>query len=200
MDTRATGVKIYADDLFGSPLDQASIDFENTGGETYICGNPPYIGDKFQTDSQKSDLRQLENGRSVKSIDYIAGWFWKASQFIQSGGSFAFVSTNSICQGVQVPLIWPPIFGNGQSIFFCHKDFYWANNASRNANVICVIVGVTSASVSQKFIYDGDVKKLASHINAYLIDGPDVIIDKSPQPINSLPQMFAGNIPMTGPH
>ncbi len=195
MDTRATGVKIYADDLFGSPLDQASIDFENTGGETYICGNPPYIGDKFQTDRQKSDLRQLENGRSVKSIDYIVGWFWKASQFIKNGGSFAFVSTNSVCQGVQVPLIWPPIFGNGQSIFFCHKDFYWANNASRNANVICVIVGVTSASVSQKFIYDGDVKKLASHINAYLIDGPDVIIDKAPQPINSLPQMFAGNIP-----
>jgi hypothetical protein len=195
MDVQSSGVKIYADDLFGSPLDQAAIGFEHQHGETYICGNPPYIGDKFQTDSQKADLRQLEGGKSVKAIDYIAGWFWKASQFIKAGGSFAFVSTNSVCQGVQVPLIWPPIFRNGQSISFCHKDFYWSNNASRNANVICIIVGVTSSAANPKYIFDGEVKKLANHINAYLIDGPDVIVEKAPQPINGLPQMYAGNIP-----
>ena len=190
-----TGVKVQADDLFGTPLDQAEIDFANAGGETYVCGNPPYVGDKFQSDEQKDDLRQLENGKKVKSIDYIAGWFWKASEFIRHGGSFAFVSTNSICQGVQVPLVWPPIFRNEQAISFCHKDFYWANNASKNANVICVIVGVSASTKSEKFIYDGDVRKAATHINAYLVDGPDIIIEKTPTPINGLPQMFAGNIP-----
>lgn len=190
-----TGVRVQADDLFGTPLDQAEIDFANVGGETFVCGNPPYVGDKFQSDEQKNDLRQLENGRKVKAIDYIAGWFWKASEFIRHGGSFAFVSTNSICQGVQVPLVWPPIFRNGQAISFCHKDFYWANNASKNANVICVIVGVSASTRSDKFIYDGDVRKAAAHINAYLVDGPDIIIEKTPIPINGLPQMYAGNIP-----
>ena len=103
-----TGVKLQSDDLFSTPLDQAQINFENEGGETYICGNPPYVGDKFQTDSQKSDLRLISQGRKgAKAIDYIAGWFWKASAYIEIEGNFAFVSTNSICQGVQVPIVWP---------------------------------------------------------------------------------------------
>lgn len=110
-----TGVKFQADDLFGTPLDQAQIDFQNEGGETFICGNPPYVGDKFQTDEQKADLKSVIGGRSShKAMDYIAGWFWKASEYITSEGSFAFVSTNSVCQGVQVPIIWPPIFSRGQ--------------------------------------------------------------------------------------
>jgi hypothetical protein len=163
-----TVVKLHGDDLFNTPMDQAQIDFANAGGETYVCGNPPYVGDKFQSDAQKNDLRQLKNGKKVKSIDYIAGWFWKASEFIRHGGSFAFVSTNSVCQGVQVPLIWPPIFRSGQAITFCHRDFYWANNASKNANVICVIVGVSGSAKPTKLIFDGEVSKVATHINAYL--------------------------------
>ena len=190
-----TGVKLHGDDLFETPLDQARIDFENAGGETYVCGNPPYVGDKFQSDEQKNDLRQLENGKTVKAIDYIAGWFWKASAFIKFGGSFAFVSTNSVCQGVQVPLVWPPIFREGQSISFCHKDFYWSNNASKNANVICVIVGVSAAPQTVRYIYDGETRKAAACINAYLVDGPNIIVEKASLPINGLPQMFAGNIP-----
>ncbi|MBR0850905.1 class I SAM-dependent DNA methyltransferase [Bradyrhizobium diazoefficiens] len=186
-------VKQHADDLFHTPIDQAQIDFENEGGETYICGNPPYAGDKFQTDAQKADLRLLRNG-GPKAIDYVAGWFWKASDFIRGGGAFAFVSTNSICQGVQVPLIWSPIFRNGQKIIFAHKDFYWANNASNNANVICVIVGVSSSPQGEKFIYSDSSKKLAKSINAYLIDGPDIIVERHPTPISDLPEMVAGNI------
>ncbi|MFT2568523.1 DNA methyltransferase, partial [Escherichia coli] len=73
-----------------------AVRFEHQDAETYICGNPPYIGDKFQTESQKADLRQIDGGKTVKAIDYIAGWLWKASQFIKTGGSFAFVSTNSV--------------------------------------------------------------------------------------------------------
>ena len=105
-----TGVKHHADDLFQTSLDQAQIDFENEGGETYVCGNPPYVGDKYQSKAQKDDLQSLRVGRQdVRAIDYIVGWFWKASDYITQGGRFAFVSTNSICQGVQVPLVWPRI-------------------------------------------------------------------------------------------
>ncbi|MDT0576419.1 DNA methyltransferase [Croceicoccus sp. F390] len=149
-----TGVKVRGDDLFETLLDQSEIDFENAGGETYICGNPPYVGDKYQTPEQKSDLKALA-GKDVKAIDYIVGWFWKASEFIRGGGSFAFVSTNSICQGVQVPLIWPRIYGNDQAIRFAHKDFLWGNSAARNAQVTCVIVGVSTDAQTPKYLYDG---------------------------------------------
>ena len=191
-----TSVKHGADDLFHTPLDQPQIDFENEGGETYICGNPPYVGDKFQTDSQKSDLRALTKGKNgAKAIDYIAGWFWKASEYIEREGDFAFVSTNSICQGVQVPLVWPEILSKGQEIFFAHKDFYWSNNASHNANVICVIVGVSKKKNIKKYLYWDDQRKSVSRINAYLVDGPNIIIEKHPTPISDLPEMLAGNIP-----
>lgn len=189
-----SGVKITSSDLLHTPLDQAEIDFENEGGETYLCGNPPYVGDKFQSPSQKADLSVISRG-GAKAVDYIAGWFWKASEYIRNGGAFAFVSTNSVSQGVQVPLIWPSIFALGQEIFFAHRDFYWTNNASNNANVICVIIGVTSDFSGQKFIYFDNQRRAAKSINAYLSDGPNVIVAKHAQPISHLPEMVAGNIP-----
>src|SRR5690606_25599990 len=103
-----TGVRITPDDLLQTPLDQAEIDFDNEGGETYICGNPPYKGSSYQTSEQKNDLRDLLSRRtdSWKNLDYVAGWFLKASDALATTkGSFAFVSTNSICQGQQVPLL-----------------------------------------------------------------------------------------------
>ncbi|MHC9011898.1 class I SAM-dependent DNA methyltransferase [Stenotrophomonas rhizophila] len=191
-----TEVNLQGDDLFTAPVDQSEIDFENEGGETYICGNPPYVGDKFQTDSQKADLKSvLGPGSKHKAMDYIAGWFWKASQYIEKGGAFAFVSTNSICQGVQVPIIWPQIFDRGQEIFFAHKDFYWSNNASNNANVICVVVGVSSGGGGDKYIYRDSQRQAVGNINAYLVNGPNVIVEKHSQSISGLPEMVAGNIP-----
>jgi hypothetical protein len=189
-----TGVTHRGDGLFDTPVGQAQVDFQNEGGETYICGNPPYVGDKFQTAAQKADLKLLSRA-GAKAIDYVAGWLWKASDFVQHGGAFAFVSTNSVCQGVQVPLIWPPIFERGQEIIFAHKDFYWSNNASNNANVICVIVGVSGEARSEKFIYFDDQQKSAKSINAYLTDGPNIIVEKHPNSISDLPEMVAGNIP-----
>lgn len=191
-----TGVKMQGDDLFSTPTDQAEIDFENEGGETYICGNPPYVGDKFQTDDQKADLKAVLGAKSKhKAMDYIAGWLWKASQYIEHGGAFAFVSTNSICQGVQVPIIWPQIFNRGQEIFFVHKDFYWSNNASNNANVICVVVGVAKKWTGPKYIYREALRQTVENINAYLVNGPNIIIEKHPESISGLPPMVAGNIP-----
>jgi hypothetical protein len=191
-----TGVKLVADDLFETPLNQTEIDFQNEGGETYICGNPPYVGDKFQSSEQKADLKSVLSGSSNhKAMDYIAGWLWKASEYIAREGSFAFVSTNSICQGVQVPIIWPPIFSREQEIFFAHKDFYWSNNATHNANVICIVVGVSKRSNKPKHIYGGGQRQTVEGINAYLVGGPNVIIDKHPTAISAIPPMVAGNIP-----
>jgi hypothetical protein len=189
-----TGVKHNADDLFHSPLDQPQIDFENEGGESYLCGNPPYVGDKNQTKDQKSDLKALA-AKDVRAVDYIAGWFWKASDYIKHGGRFAFVSTNSICQGVQVPLIWPKIIAAEQAIFFAHKDFLWGNNATKNAQVTCIIVGVSSAETKPKYIFDGDERKEVENINFYLAPGKNVIVERASEPISDVAVMFGGNIP-----
>lgn len=191
-----TAVKHLGDDLFRTPTDQAEIAFENEGGETYICGNPPYVGDKFQTNEQKADLKAVLGPKSKhKAMDYVAGWLWKASEYIEQGGAFAFVATNSICQGVQVPIIWPQIFERGQEIFFAHKDFYWSNNASGNANVICVVVGVAKKWIGPRYIYRESHRQAVENINAYLVNGPNIIIEKHPDSISGLPAMVAGNIP-----
>jgi len=190
------GVKHRAEDLFHTPLDQAQIDFENMGGETYVCGNPPYIGDKYQSKEQKAELNALMPGRKkVRAIDYITGWFWKASEFIKYGGSFAFVSTNSICQGVQVPLVWPCIFEADQEIFFAHHNFLWGNNASKNAQVTCVIVGVSQSGSRAKTIFGENFQKAVEGINAYLAEGDNIIVNRASEPISQIATMFGGNIP-----
>jgi hypothetical protein len=142
-----TGVKHHADDLFHTPLDQAQIDFENAGGETYICGNPPYLGSKWQTDEHKSDLDAIFSDRtnSWKLLDYVAGWFMKAADYGGHTNSVAaLVATNSICQGVQVPILWPLIFDTDHKINFAHTSFKWSNLASNNAGVTVVIVGISN--------------------------------------------------------
>src|SRR5690606_7052594 len=89
-----TNVKLVGDDLFSTPLDQSEIDFENAGGETYICGNPPYLGSTYQSNEQKDDLRAIFATRinGWKSLDYVAGWFMKAVDYVcHSRSSTAFV-------------------------------------------------------------------------------------------------------------
>src|SRR5690606_24690756 len=134
-------VKVVADDLFQTPLEQTEIDFENEGGETYICGNPPYLGSNLQTKEQKSDLENVFNGRTTswKSLDYVSAWFMKAVDYANhTDCSAAFVSTNSICQGQQVPILWPLLLANRNEISFAYTSFKWANLASHNAGVIVV--------------------------------------------------------------
>ena len=189
------GVKNRADDLFETPLDQAEIDFTNEGGETYICGNPPYLGDKFQTKEQKEELSSLVVGKRVKAIDYIAGWFWKASDYISAtGASAAFVTTNSISQGVQVPAVWPRILSNGVEIFHADRDFKWSNNATNNAGVVVSVIGVRPKSNAPKIIIERGMRRVASNINVYLVDGTNIIVTAESASRFGLPLMNAGNI------
>ena len=202
------GSKIYADDLFGAPLDQAKIDFVNEGGETYICGNPPYVGSSYQDQFQKDDLKSIfdQTGASWKNMDYIAGWFYKASSFVsQVGGAFSFVSTNSICQGQQVPLIWPMIYKHGNEIQFCHQSFKWSNLASHNAGVSVVIVGVGVPKNRDKLIFSFDQNdmptvRIVSSINPYLVSGNRIIVEPRRVPLGDLGLMLKGNQPSDGGH
>jgi len=196
-----TGVKLQSDDLLETPLDQAQIDFENEGGETYICGNPPYVGSTWQSKSQKDDLKLIFDGqtKSWKSLDYVSGWLMKAAEYgTKTQATSAFVSTNSICQGQQVPIIWPLIFKTGHEIVFAHTSFTWANLASHNAGVTVAIIAISNhaGSVRRLFSLDSDgvaIEKQTSNINAYLISGPEIIVSKEATPISNIPKMIFGN-------
>jgi len=201
-----TGVKHHADDLFHTPLDQAQIDFENEGGETYICSNPPYLGFTWQSAEQKSDLRSLFEGRTTswKSLDYVSGWFIKAADYgTRTIAVAAFVSTNSVCQGEQVPILWPLIFETGHEILFAHTSFKWANLASYNAGVTVSIIGISNRAGKMRRLYsaseDGTViAKDVPQINAYLVPGPNVIVEAvSRTPTNRAPMVW-GNKPSDG--
>ena len=201
-----TGVKHQADDLFMSPLDQAQIDFENEGGETYICGNPPYLGSTWQSKEQKEDLGRIFDGRTTswKSLDYVAGWFMKAADYgLHTPTVSAFVSTNSICQGQQVPILWPLIFKTGHEIAFAHTSFKWANLASHNAGVTVAIVGISNHAGQTRKLYalDGSgetVLKEADNINAYLVAAPNINLTKSTVPINGVTPMDRGDSAIDG--
>ncbi|TAN03257.1 MAG: class I SAM-dependent DNA methyltransferase [Rhodanobacteraceae bacterium] len=203
-----TGVKLNADDLFEKPLDQAEIDFENEGGETYICGNPPYLGSRWQDDEQKAELGAIFDGRvkSWKSLDYVAGWFMKAADYgMHTPAAAAFVSTNSICQGLQIPTLWPTIFATGCQIEFAHTSFKWANLAAHNAGVTVAIVGISPSPRSPRrlFSVDADDKtseRQCDHINAYLAAADDVAVEKRSKPLADQAEMTFGNTPIDGGH
>uniref|UniRef100_UPI000D097163 class I SAM-dependent DNA methyltransferase n=1 Tax=Aquidulcibacter paucihalophilus TaxID=1978549 RepID=UPI000D097163 len=203
-----TGVKLVGDDLFSTPLDQAQIDFENEGGETYICGNPPYLGSTWQDDEQKSDLQAIFEYRtkSWKSLDYVAGWFMRAADYgTRTMASAAFVTTNSINQGQMVPILWPLIFKTGHEISFAHTSFKWANLASHNAGVTVAVVGISKDIGKYRKLfsmaYDGTTTlKEAENINAYLTAGNDIIVEKSSKPLSDIAIMSFGNKPVDGGH
>lgn len=199
-------VDMRGEDLFMSPLEKAQIDFKNEGGETYICGNPPYIGDKKQNPEQKEDLRRIleSHTKRWKSLDYVAGWFIKAAEYGQKCESVAaFVTTNSVCQGQQVPVLWPLVFGLGYHIPFAHTSFRWANLASHNAGVTVAIIAIAKLKREKKRLYFIDATgetalKEASNINAYLLDGSETLVKSSRNPISDIPDMLLGNFPKDG--
>lgn len=201
------GVKLNSDDLFETPLDQAQIDFENEGGETYICGNPPYLGAKWQTSEQKSDLEAIlgERVKNWKSLDYVAGWFMKAADYgVSTKTITAFVATNSICQGMQVPILWPLIFRTGHEIAFAHTSFKWSNLASHNAGVTVVIVGLSKEPGRRRLMSQAEDGALnerdVDHINAYLVSGRNTLIEQARVPLADLSPMLFGNMPRDGGH
>src|SRR5690606_31815806 len=150
-----TGVKVQADDLFGTPLDQAEIDFENEGGETYICGNPPYLGSQWRSLEQQLDMQLVfsPHTKAYKDLDYVAAWFLKAADYgLKVACSVGFVATKTINQGRQVSMLWPLIFERGFVIHFAHRPFSWKNMAANNAGVTVSIIGFTNKQTTRNII------------------------------------------------
>ena len=175
----------------------------------YIMGNPPFVGYGLQTKAQKDDILSIyvdENGAAYKTagkIDYVAGWYFKASQLMVSTKiRTAFVSTNSITQGEQVAGVWKPLYDRfGIHIDFAHRTFRWDSEASIKAHVHCVIVGFSTDSEERdKKLFTSERVQLVKNINAYLIEAPTVFIDSRSKPICDVPDMTTGNRPADGGH
>ena len=202
-------VALRGENLFVNPADEnAQVEFMNEGGETYICGNPPYLGSTWQSRDQKADMKAIFDDRvkNWKSLDYVAGWFMKAADYGQyTKCSSAFVSTNSICQGQQVPILWPEILENGHHINFAHTSFKWENLASHNAGVSVAIIGISNTPSENCKLYslnaDGESEmKQVDNINGYLMPTPNVIVKKAMKPLNGCAEMTFGNKPVDGGH
>lgn len=196
------------EDLVG-PTGRFALDAGEGGEwETFICGNPPYVGSTWQTKDQKADVKAVVDGRTSSPgfLDYVSGWFIKAADWIKAqSGTAAFVTTNSICQGQSVPLLWPIIFSSGCEIRFAHTSFKWANLASHNAGVTVAIVGIAKAGPTDKSIYEEDaigssIKRTGHLISPYLTLGTDGIVEKSRLPISAISTMEFGNKPSDGGH
>jgi hypothetical protein len=195
------GVKMVADDLFHTPLDQAEIDFKNEGGETFLCANPPYQGSVGQTAAQKDDMAKLFLPllKTYKDLDYVAAFVLKAAQFNrQTSSSSAFVTTNSVTQGEQVAMLWPLVFQEGNLIHFAHTSFLWSNLASNKAAVTCVILGLSSRQTSDRKLFSEDVVRSVPNISPYLVSTDTVIVTKRSSKLSDIGHMQSGNKPTDG--
>ena len=201
MDVLAKKVQISSLPEVGKPL---PVTYD------YIMGNPPFVGYSFQSKGQKEDTLSVYvdyHGKPYKSagkIDYVANWYYKASQLIQDKPTkCAFVSTNSITQGEQVAAVWKPLFERfGIHIDFAYRTFRWDSESEQKAHVHCVVIGFSS-SKSEKpkriFMADGQTVE-AQNICPYLIDSENVWIENRSKPLCEVPMMTTGNRPADGGH
>lgn len=170
--------------------------------EVYVMGNPPYLGARLQNDEHKEDMNfAIQQKITYNNLDYIAVWFYKGSNYIKNSKvRLAFVTTNSICQGEQVGLLWRYIFSVGIEIYFAYSSFKWKNNAQNNAGVTCTIIGLRSV-ISKKFskyLYNEHDKREVENINPYLTTGTNVIVDKLNSSISDFPAIAFGSMPNDG--
>lgn len=168
----------------------------------YIMGNPPFIGKSFQTPEQKADMEKVFAGvKNYGNLDYVTSWYKKGIDYIEDNPvcEIAFVSTNSICQGIAVPPLWKHILGRGYHINFAFTTFKWNSEANEKAAVHCVILGLSRVNRQHKFIYpDGQPAIEASNINPYLMDAPSVIIEDIHDPVSMVPRTAVGSFPTDG--
>lgn len=174
----------------------------------YIIGNPPFLGSRVMSTIQKQELTTVfDNAKNVGELDYVTAWYMKAAKLIQGTDTkVAFVSTNSVVQGLHTSILWGNLIAKyGIKIHFAHRSFKWKNEAKGNAAVYCVIVGFANFDSANKSIFEykdinGEAHELkVKTINPYLIDAKDVFVDKKSTPIcSNIPEMNFGNMPADG--
>ena len=176
------------------------VDWESVvpkGKLNYIMGNPPFVGFSLMTPAQKEDVSHIFPG--TKNVDYVACWYMKAIKYMANTQiEGAFVSTNSICQGELVPVLWPKLFAENIVINFAHRTFVWSSEAKSKAAVHCVIIGFSTHSRKNKVLFYGGMPHDATNINAYLLDSSDTIVYAQRKPFDGMPQMVYGNKPADG--
>jgi hypothetical protein len=173
----------------------------------YILGNPPFLGSRIMNKQQKAEVEKTFDGlKNFGDLDYVTCWYRKAAKYIQGTEiECAFVSTNSICQGLQVPILWPELINKYHiNINFAHQTFKWSNEARGKAAVYCVIIGFALADRDKKKIYQyatvtsNPVETSVKQINAYLVGGENVFITNRTNPLCNVPKMNFGNMPADG--
>jgi hypothetical protein len=174
---------------------------------SYILGNPPFIGSRIMNEVQKESLiKVFDNAKNTGDLDYVTAWYIKAAKFIQNTKiKTAFVSTNSIVQGLQTGLLWGQMLGKyGIKIHFAHRTFKWNNEAKGNAAVYCVIIGFANFDTTNKSIFEyedikGEAHEIkAKNINPYLVDAKDILVERRQKAISNIPEMCFGNMPADG--
>jgi hypothetical protein len=186
------------------------IDWEEVVPKTelsYILGNPPFIGSKLLNKEQREDMANIFSGvKNGKILDYVTAWYLKASQYIENTNiEVAFVSTNSITQGEQVSVLWGELLSNyAIKIHFAHSTFKWNNEAKGKAAVYVVIIGFANFDIAKKKLFSyPDIKGepdelIVKNINPYLANAKDLVINRQSKPINNVPKMAFGNMPLDG--
>lgn len=174
---------------------------------SYILGNPPFLGYTQRSDAQRKDMENIchdIHGSGV--LDFVSAWYIKAARYIQFNATIrcAFVSTNSITQGEQVGILWGWMLAQGIKIHFAHRTFSWSNEARGKAAVHCVIIGFGLQEIAEKMICEyEDIKGephavKVSNINPYLVNAPDVLLDKRRVPISNVLPITRGSQPTDG--
>ena len=167
----------------------------------YIIGNPPFIGKKEQSKTQKQELKDVFHGGKVGNLDYVCCWYQKAAEYMTNDSSAAFVSTNSISQGEQPSLLWPSLLKEKVSIIFCWKTFVWDSEATEKAHVHVVIIGFSKKEKADKTIMkdDGTIETVLE-INPYLLSAPTVLVSSRSKPISNVPKIDYGSMPIDDGH
>ncbi len=167
---------------------------------SYIMGNPPFIGARLMSTSQKEELLNIfgEKWKNAGNLDYVSCWYKKCADFIKNTNiRCALVSTNSICQGEQVSILWRHLLNDCKAtINFAHRTFRWDSEASIKAHVHCVIIGFSTAkNIRPKIIYSDDRPQIAENINAYLLNADNIFIESRKKPICDVSEMVFGSMP-----
>jgi hypothetical protein len=180
----------------------------------YILGNPPFVGKQLQDSSQKEDMEIIFNDvKGFGVLDYVCCWYVKAAAYIQDHNKMAessitkaaFVSTNSICQGEQVGILWSQLFLKYKTkILFAHQTFKWGNEAKNNAAVHVVIIGFSNVNETRKKLFEySDITKeplerTVNNISPYLVEGSDAVVIKRKDPVCNVPRISFGSMPNDG--
>lgn len=195
-------LKTYANIVEGNAL---RIDWEDVIPKeklNYIMGNPPFVGARLMSQGQKEDLLNVfgKKWKNAGNLDFVACWYKKAADLtVGTNIRSALVSTNSITQGEQVPILWKPLFENGLTFDFAYKTFRWDSESNLKAHVHCVIIGFSYIKNNKKKkLYSNDRMQLVDNINAYLTDANNIFIESKNKPICNVPQIGIGNKPIDG--